>query len=115
MTDSIDLQQHADYALLTCSGDLDLHLADELRRVISAATRSGARMLVVDLSRTGLVDSTTLGVLLHAHTACREAGCVLVLSGAPRIVARSMSLTGLDRVLTLAPDVETALLVGAGG
>lgn len=114
MSDGIDLQLHDDCAVLTCVGDLDLNCADDLRRTIGAATRSGASMVVVDVSGTGLVDSTTLGVLLHANTACNESGSTLVIAGAPRIVARRIALTGLDRVLNLAPDVASALTVRAG-
>lgn len=108
---AISLQLKDDCAVLTCVGDLDLHCADELRRTIGSATRSGARTVVVDVSGAGLVDSTTLGVLLHANTACKDSGATLVIAGAPRIVARSIALTGLDRVLTLTPDVASALNV----
>jgi len=109
MNDHISLEMHDEWAVLTCVGDLDLNLADELRRTIGSATRSGADTIVIDVSGTGLVDSTTLGVLLHANTACKEAGSTLVIAGAPRLVARSIALTGLDRLLRLAPDVKSAL------
>lgn len=108
MSDCIDLQVDDDCAVLTCTGDLDLNCADELRRTIGSANRSGASTIVIDVSATGLVDSTTLGVLLHANTMCRETGATLVISGAPRIVARSIALTGLDRVLNLVPDLAAA-------
>ena len=107
-TDAFDLELTDGFAVLTCVGDLDLHRADEFRRAIGAATRSGATTVVIDVSRTGVVDSTTLGVLLHANTACKDSGSTLVIAGAPRIVARSISLTGLDRVLLQAPDVASA-------
>ena len=112
MTDTMDLQVHDGCAVLTCVGDLDMHRADELRRAIGSATRSGALKIVVDVSRTDLVDSTTLGVLLHAKKACGDIGSTLVIAGAPRLVARSIALTGLDRVLILAPDVASAIRLG---
>lgn len=112
MSDTIDLQILEGCAVLTCVGDLDLHCADELRRAIGSATRSGALKIVVDVSGTDLVDSTTLGVLLHAKKACSDVGSTLVIAGAPRLVARSIALTGLDRVLTLAPDVASAIRLG---
>lgn len=111
--DAITLELHDDFALLTCVGDLDLNCADELRRTIGSATRSGVGTIVIDISATEHVDSVTLGVLLHAHTACHDIGSTLVIAGAPRLVARSIVLTGLDRVLTLAPDVASAIAVRA--
>lgn len=109
MSDYISLEMQDDWAILTCVGDLDLNQADELRRTIGSATRSGANTIVIDVSGTGLVDSTTLGVLLHANTACKENGSTLIIAGAPRIVTRSITLTGLNRILRMAPDVKTAL------
>ena len=116
MDATIDLQQEADYCVVTCAGDLDLHCADELRRTIGTAIRSGAGTVIVDLSNAGLVDSTALGVLLSANTSCNDAGSSLVLVGAGRFVARSIAVTGLDRVLTVLPDVAAArgLALGAG-
>lgn len=113
MSDSIDLQMHEGCAVLTCVGDLDLNLADELRRTLGSATRSGVPTIVVDVSGAALVDSTTLGVLLHANNTCKDSGSTLVIAGAPRLVARSISLTGLDRVLNLAPDLESARGLGS--
>lgn len=112
MRDYIDLQVHEDCAVLTCVGDMDLNLADELRRTLGSATRSGVPTVVVDVTRAAMVDSTTLGVLLHANNNCKDSGSTLVIAGAPRIVARSIALTGLDRVLKQAPDVEAARAAG---
>lgn len=112
MTDTFDLQVNTESAVLTCIGDLDVNCADELRRAIGAATRTGVATVVIDISRTEMVDSTTLGVLLHANTSCNDSGSTLVIAGAPRIVARSIALTGLDRVLNQAPDVAAALATG---
>jgi anti-anti-sigma factor len=112
MTARIGLDMKGETAVVTCTGDLDLECAQDLRRTIGAATRSGALTIVVDVSAAALVDSTTLGVLLHANTACREAGSTLVVAGASRSVARSIALTGLDRVLTLASDIDAGLAIG---
>jgi anti-anti-sigma factor len=114
MSTTIDLEFRDAAAVVTCAGDLDLQCAGELRRTLASANRSAAATVVIDLSATDLVDSTTLGVLLHASTACRESGSLLVIAGAARSVARSIALTGLDRVLTLAPGVPDALALGSG-
>ncbi|MEO6714057.1 MAG: STAS domain-containing protein [Mycobacteriales bacterium] len=106
MDTPLTLDLSGDCAVVTCTGDLDLHLAGDLRRIIGTACRSGAKRVVIDVSRTDVVDSTALGVLLHANNACRETGTTMVVAGAPRLVARSISLTGLDRVFNMAPDVE---------
>lgn len=111
MSSEISLEVHDNWAVLTCVGDLDLNHADELRRTFGSASRTGADTIVIDLAGTDLVDSTTLGVLLHANNACKEIGSTLVIAGAPRTVARSIALTGLDRVLRQSPDVASALTV----
>lgn len=83
------------------SGRLDARGAAPARDALHAALAAGSGRLVVDLSRVELLDATGLGVLVGAHRRARLDGRELVLSDAPPRVARLLSLTRVDRVITV--------------
>ncbi len=87
--------------LVVLSGRLDARGAAPARDALHAALGAGSGRLVVDLSGVELLDATGLGVLVGAHRRARLEGRELVLSDAPPRVARLLSLTRLDRVITV--------------
>ena len=78
---------------LAVAGDVDVHTADEFRRVIAASETSTP--LTINLSQVSFMDSTGLGVLIGALTRSREAGSRLVLEALSPRVDRLLSLTGI--------------------
>lgn len=90
-----------DGGLVVLSGRLDARGAGPARDTLHAALAAGSGRLVVDLSGVELLDATGLGVLVGAHRRARLEGRELVLSAAPPRVARLLSLTRLDRVITV--------------
>ena len=85
-------------------GELDLstspQLDEALRREIDAGNR-----VVVDLSEVAFIDSTGLNTLVAALRACDEKGGVLMVSPAlPSQVRRVLEITGLNKLLPLAPE-----------
>lgn len=82
-------------------GRLDVRGAAAARDALHEALARGAGRLVVDLSGVELLDATGLGVLVGAHRRARLDGRELVLRDAGPRVARLLSLTRLDRVITV--------------
>ena len=95
--------------LVRPTGDLDAYTAPELRQTLHEAAESGARLLVVDLSRVTFIDSAGLGTLVGAHRRMLEAGGALRIVQPPALVGRAFALTGLDEVLDLREDRAQAL------
>lgn len=94
-------RETADGEQVTLSGRLDARGAAPARDALHAALAAGSGRLVVDLSGVELLDATGLGVLVGAHRRARLAGRELVLRDAPPRVARLLSLTRVDRVVTV--------------
>jgi anti-sigma B factor antagonist len=99
--------------VVSLAGEVDLYTAPELKRALDGITDLGGTSAVVDLADVSFIDSTTLGVLLRAHSELQGLGGRLVLVASDRRVLRTLEITGLDRVLpierTLAEGVAAIL------
>jgi anti-sigma B factor antagonist len=95
--------------LVALAGELDLYSADAFRGALDDALEDGATRLVIDLSEVDFIDSVALGVLANAMKRLRAAGGGLaVISGNQQIV-RVFEITGLDRLVVIAPTLSEAL------
>lgn len=88
---------------------LDVAATPALRERLSGLLRPGVRLLVLDLSRVPSCDSAGLAVLIGAQRRARLLGIVLRLAAPSLPVAKLLRLTGLDRSLTICPDLSSAL------
>ena len=79
-------------------GEFDLLGADHLRHALQAAADRGATVVRVDASAVGLMDSTTIGVLLFfgRHFADQGGGMELTHRD---VLARPIEMSGLDRLI----------------
>jgi anti-sigma B factor antagonist len=93
-------------AVVTPHGDIDLVTSPEFRTAVHAAIDDGADAMVIDLSDSGFLDSTALGVLVSVH---RRLGDRLVVSGARPAVRRLFDITRFSTVLRLHLSVDEAL------
>jgi anti-sigma B factor antagonist len=87
-----------------CHGDLDVRAAADLRAALdeAQAVRS-SQDLLVDARGVTWAGSTSLGVLIAAHRRARVDGGRLSLVNPPAHLVRSLRVTGLHRVLHVAP------------
>jgi anti-anti-sigma factor len=90
---------------------LDGAAAPALRERLIGLLRPGMRLLVLDLSRVPSCDSAGLAVLIGAQRQARLLGIVLRLAAPSPPVAKLLRLTGLDRSLTICPDLGNSLAV----
>jgi anti-sigma B factor antagonist len=90
---------------------LDVATAPALRERLIGLLRPGMRLLVLDMSRVPSCDSAGLAVLIGAQRRARLLGIVLRLAAPSPQVANLLRLTGLDRSLTICPDLSSALAV----
>jgi anti-sigma B factor antagonist len=88
---------------------LDVAAAPALRERLTSLLRPGVRLLVLDLSRVPSCDSAGLAVLIGAQRRARMLGIVLRLAAPSLPVTKLLRLTGLDRSLTICPDLSGAL------
>jgi anti-sigma B factor antagonist len=90
------------------TGDLDMSTAPQLRDRLQELTNGGARLVVVDLTGVGFLDSSALGALVVAFKDLREQGGWLRLAGVRPLVRRVLSITSVDRVIEIFDTAEDA-------
>jgi anti-sigma B factor antagonist len=98
-----------DTSIVALEGELDLYSADAFRGALEEELDAGASRLAIDLGNVSFIDSVALGVLANAMKRVRAAGGGLaVISDNPQIV-RVFEITGLDRLMVIAPALNDAL------
>jgi stage II sporulation protein AA (anti-sigma F factor antagonist) len=85
---------------LELRGELDLSSAPALTHQLAAIQRENPRLVLLDLSNLGFMDSTGLTLIIQAHAAAQASGRQLQLClGSPQ-VRRLFEVTGvLDRFI----------------
>ncbi len=95
--------------VVTCSGELDLNAASELRFLLCQMMQLGTTDLVVDLTAVTFLDSTIMGVLTGRLKRLRADGGSLVLVCTNDFVLRTIAIAGMDRVFDVYPTLAEAL------
>jgi anti-sigma B factor antagonist len=96
---------HADgVAVVAVQGAVDLYTARELRDLLDDTLRRSRGRLVLDLSETTFVGSSGLAALIAAHRRARRDGGRLVVVNRDSEIARLLEVSGLDSLLSIAPD-----------
>lgn len=94
-------------------GELDLYNAPEVRTALLELCSEQPERLVVDLEQVDFVDSTALGVLIEARTKLVNRGSFLL--AAPGLEThRALTISGLDRHLSVHESVDAALSASLG-
>jgi anti-anti-sigma factor len=96
-------------ALVSVSGELDLHTAGCLQARIEEADTLGAGTVLVDLSEISFIDSSALEVLVRESKRLESRGHSLVLVTNDPRTRRILEVTGLDRVLRAYATLQDAL------
>lgn len=90
------------------AGRLNMVAAPTLRHKLHALVEAGHKHVVVDLSRTDMIDSSGLGALVSGLKAARQAGGDLRIAAPNSQVTKVLELTNLNRVLAVHPTAECA-------
>ena len=115
ITETKTRQVEPDITVFEISGRLSL--GNTLMSVESAVKRlieTGARRMVLDVSRLEFIDSAGIGTLLSCAGQMEKDGGRLRISGAQGRVKHAFEIVHLDRVAPLDPDVDTACKILQG-
>jgi anti-sigma B factor antagonist len=108
----VDSSTEADTADITAHGEIDLATVNTLRSAITKAMQTGARHLTLHLDTVTYIDSSGLGTLIGAHKRLASSGGTLTVRCSQARILRLLSITGLDRVLTVVAHDEAYDEVG---
>jgi anti-sigma B factor antagonist len=89
-------------------GELDLYNAPDVREALLKLCDEQPKRLVVDLGEVDFVDSTALGVLIEARKRLPNGGAFF-LAAPGRETHRALTISGLDRHLSVHDTVDAAL------
>jgi RNA polymerase sigma-B factor len=96
-------------------GSLDIATTPRLRTVLLGRLAGGARRLVVDLSRTDMIDCTAVGVFFLVRERAEQRHGTLRAVAADGIVLRVLEVTGVAKTLGAYETVSQALAGLDGG
>ncbi|UTW61396.1 STAS domain-containing protein [bacterium SCSIO 12741] len=97
------------YDLLKVVADkLNGVISGELKDLMEESITNGQRNLVLDLSDTKFCDSSGLSAILVGNRRCNQTEGMFVVAGAKDMVMKLITLSQLDKVLTLVPTVSEA-------
>lgn len=85
---------------------LDALHAPELKAELVQIAKDGHVHMVLDLSESRYCDSSGLSAVLVGNRLCRDNEGVFVLSGLQPAVEKLVSISQLDRVLTITPTAS---------
>lgn len=104
----VDAQPQGALTIVTVEGELDVHTAPQLSKVLDGVYGAG-RSVVVDLSGVPFMDSTGLSVFVTALKRTKEADGQLGLVVTEPAVLKVFMITGLDTVLAVHESRAAAL------
>jgi anti-sigma B factor antagonist len=97
-----------DVAIVTIGGEIDVYTAPRIRETIISLIHSGHVRLVLDMTRTEMMDSTGLGVLVGGLKRCVAKDGLLVIVLGHADILRKFNITGLSRVVKIFDDLPAA-------
>jgi anti-sigma B factor antagonist len=98
---NLETRLHDGWTILRVGGELDLHTSPVLQERLAQLLDQGVTRIALDLEDVGFMDSSSLGVLVTALKRLREREGDLALVGVNGSPLKVLSLTGIDRLLTL--------------
>lgn len=104
----ITVETGKDGLVVRLAGEADTSVAGQLSDALNAQISGGTRHLTVDLSGLRFADSAAIRTLVDAHLALQGQGGILELANPQPLVARTLSLLGIDQVIPVRPQAGPA-------
>jgi anti-sigma B factor antagonist len=96
--------------VLTVHGEVDMLTSTQMEDHLFPLVRDTVPHVIVDLTDVGFFGVVGLTVLVNAREAARVAGVMLSLVASTRPVLLPLTITGLDNLFDISPDLTGALL-----
>ncbi len=104
------VDKHEKYILLKLNeSKLNSLITPQLKSELILINTEGQRNIIFDLSQVKFADSSGLSSLLVGHRLCKNATGVFILTGLNDAVARLITISQLDSVLSIVPTPEEAI------
>jgi anti-anti-sigma factor len=114
VNDAFRVQWTGQLAVVTLPQHIDPANADQIREQLLWIINRGAVVLIADLTGTVSCDYSGADALARAHHRATANGAELRLTVPADVVRRVLTLSGLDRLVAIYPDLGAAIAAGAG-
>ena len=96
-------------AVVSIGGEIDLSTAPAFEAAIATALDNAPPVLVIELSEVSFMASIGLRILAATQEKVSSSVHVAIVAGNPA-TTRPMELTGLDKILSMYPTLDDALI-----
>ena len=104
------VDKHEKYVLIKLNeSKLNSLISPQLKSELILMNTDGQRNIILDLSMVKFADSSGLSSLLVGHRICKNAEGVFILTGLSDSVARLVSISQLESVLSIVSAPEEAI------
>lgn len=104
------VDKHEKYVLIKLNeSKLNSSISPQLKSELILMNTDGQRNIILDLSMVKFADSSGLSSLLVGHRICKNAEGTFILTGLSDSVARLISISQLESVLTIVSTTEEAI------
>lgn len=104
------VDKHEKYVLIKLNeSKLNSLISPQLKSELILMNTDGQRNIILDLSMVKFADSSGLSSLLVGHRICKNAEGVFILTGLSDSVARLISISQLESVLSIVTTTEEAI------
>ncbi len=104
------VDKHEKYVLLKLNeSKLNSLVTPQLKSELILINTEGQRNVILDLSQVKFADSSGLSSLLVGHRLCKNNSGTFILTGLNDAVARLVTISQLDNVLSIVPTPEEAI------
>jgi anti-sigma B factor antagonist len=104
------VDKHEKYILIKLNeSKLNSLITPQLKSELILINTEGQRNIIFDLSQVRFADSSGLSSLLVGHRLCKNAGGTFILTGLNEPVARLITISQLDSVLSIVNTPEEAI------
>ena len=110
--DTYPVQWTGERAVVALPEHIDVSNADQVREELLTLINHGAAALIVDMTATVSCDYAGAEILVRAYKRAIANGTQLRLVVPAEVVRRVLSLSGLDRLVSVYPSREAAIAAG---
>ncbi|MFN5223492.1 MAG: STAS domain-containing protein [Bacteroidota bacterium] len=104
------LDKNDKYALIKLHEEkLNTLISAELKSELLIINNEGYSNIILDLTDTQYCDSSGLSAVLVGNRVCRNAGGNFIVTGLSDGVRKLITISQLDQVLSISPDLDHAL------
>lgn len=98
-----------DQTVITLPAEIDAANSGQIGERLKAAAAAGPPLLIADMTFTTFIDSSGIRAVVRVSQLARRSGTELRLVVPAAQVLRTLTITGVDRLLPIYPSVGAAL------